>query len=181
MDSYLQQVGDAISSATAGMSKQHLQWHPEGKWSAAMILEHLWLTYCATTIALDRCLRVGRTDTTKPTFSMLIYAFVVLKFAYLPAGRPAPPGTIPNGTPLEIVMAGIPREIVAMDELILRCEERFGSREKLADNPVLGPLTGMEWRKFHWLHARHHARQIERLKQTLFRTQTTLADRSLAT
>ena len=169
MDSYLQQVCEAIASATAGMSEAHFQWHPEGKWSTALIVEHLWLTYCATTIALDRCLQVGKTATTTPTLSMRMYAFVVLKLEHLPAGRPAPPGTIPKGAPLEMVMARIPGDIAAMDEAIRRCEERLGSREKLVDNPVLGPLTAAEWRKFHWLHAQHHTRQIERLKQDLLR------------
>ena len=168
MDFHLQQVREAIASATAGMSKEHFQWHPKGKWSAALIVEHLWLTYRATTIALERCLQVGKTATTTPTLSMRMYAFVVLKLEHLPAGRPAPPGTIPKGAPLEMVMARIPGDIAAMDEAIRRCEERFGSREKLVDNPVLGPLTAAEWRKFHWLHARHHTRQIGRLKQNLF-------------
>ena len=169
MDVYLQRVCEAIASATAGMSEEHFQWHPEGKWSAALIVEHLWLTYRATTIALDRCLEVGKTATTTPTLSMRMYAFVVLKLEHLPAGRPAPPGTIPKGAPLEMVMARIPGDIAAMDEAIRRCEERFGNCEKLADNPVLGPLTAAQWRKFHWLHGQHHTRQIERLKQNMLR------------
>jgi len=28
------------------------------------------------------------------------------------------------------------------------------------DHLFLGPLTANEWRKFHWVHGRHHARQI---------------------
>ncbi|MGZ4836286.1 MAG: DUF1569 domain-containing protein [Terriglobales bacterium] len=28
------------------------------------------------------------------------------------------------------------------------------------DHPFLGPLTADEWRKFHWVHGRHHTRQI---------------------
>jgi hypothetical protein len=40
------------------------------------------------------------------------------------------------------------------------CERRFGSRTKIMDHPILGPLTAEEWRKFHWVHGRHHVRQI---------------------
>jgi hypothetical protein len=32
------------------------------------------------------------------------------------------------------------------------------------DHLILGPLTAGQWRKFHWVHGQHHARQIrERL------------------
>jgi hypothetical protein len=40
------------------------------------------------------------------------------------------------------------------------CECRFGSATKILDHPILGPLTAEQWRKFHWVHGRHHARQI---------------------
>ncbi len=40
------------------------------------------------------------------------------------------------------------------------CERRFGARTKIMDHLFLGPLTASEWRKFHWVHGRHHARQI---------------------
>jgi hypothetical protein len=164
MDFYLRKVQETIASSTAGMSPEHFRRHPEGKWSAAEIVEHLWLTYRATTIAFDRCLKTGKIVTTNPTLQMRIYAFMVLKLEYFPWGRPAPPGTIPQGAPPEMVMARIRDDIVAMDESIRKGEERFGSRQDLVDNPALGPLTAAEWRKFHWLHARHHARQIEKLK-----------------
>jgi hypothetical protein len=31
----------------------------------------------------------------------------------------------------------------------------------------LGPLTGAQWRKFHLVHGRHHARQIRQLRAGL--------------
>jgi hypothetical protein len=45
---------------------------------------------------------------------------------------------------------------VALDE----AELRFGPSVPLMDHPVLGPLTIDQWRTFHWVHTRHHARQI---------------------
>jgi len=30
---------------------------------------------------------------------------------------------------------------------------------------VLGALTGEQWRKFHWLHGRHHVRQILKFRK----------------
>ena len=50
----------------------------------------------------------------------------------------------------EKVVADIGPQIAAMDKLIAQCEERYGSRTKVLDHPVLGPLTASQWRKFHW-------------------------------
>ena len=51
-------------------------------------------------------------------------------------------------------------ELEKMASSLDYCERRFGARTKILDHPVIGPLTADEWRKFHWVHGRHHARQI---------------------
>jgi hypothetical protein len=51
-----------------------------------------------------------------------------------------------------------------MDRIIAQCEARCGKRVKLLNHSVLGPLSGTEWRKFHWVHGRHHIKQIWRLQ-----------------
>jgi hypothetical protein len=33
------------------------------------------------------------------------------------------------------------------------------------DHLILGPLTAAQWRKFHWIHGRHHVKQILRLRE----------------
>ena len=50
--------------------------------------------------------------------------------------------------------------LVAMDATLADAEKRFGSRVKVLDHPILGPLTAKEWRRFHRTHARHHLKQI---------------------
>jgi hypothetical protein len=52
-----------------------------------------------------------------------------------------------------------------MDEAIAQCESRFGKQNRLLDHPILGPLTGRQWRKFHWVHGHHHLKQIQGLRQ----------------
>jgi hypothetical protein len=52
-----------------------------------------------------------------------------------------------------------------MDEIIRRAEQRYGRRTRLVDHPVLGPLTARQWRKFHWVHGRHHVAQILERRQ----------------
>lgn len=88
----------------------------------------------------------------------------MLGLSYLPTGREAPQFTLPRGTPGETVQAEIGLRISEMDDMIARCEGKFGLRRKLLDHPILGLLTGEEWRKFHLVHGRHHVKQIRRLR-----------------
>jgi hypothetical protein len=34
--------------------------------------------------------------------------------------------------------------------------------EAWIDHPLLGPMSGAQWRRFHVIHARHHFRIVER-------------------
>ena len=68
--------------------------------------------------------------------------------------------------PAEKIVADIGPQIAAMDNAIAQCEERYGSRIKILDHPVLGPLTARQWRKFHLAHGRHHVKQISKMKTT---------------
>jgi hypothetical protein len=62
--------------------------------------------------------------------------------------------------PPEQVQQAIAPELQKMDSGLDDCECRFGARTKIMDHLILGPLTAREWRRFHWVHGRHHARQI---------------------
>jgi hypothetical protein len=84
---------------------------------------------------------------------------------YFPSGREAPERALPRGMAAEKVLAEVGPQIERMEELIGKCEAQYGRRVKLLDHPVLGPLTGHEWRKFHWVHGRHHMKQIQRLRE----------------
>jgi hypothetical protein len=167
MDFLLQRIQSAIISVTSGMSVEQLQWHPESKWSAAEILEHLSLTYSGTRIGCERCLQAEKPTATVPTLKESLGRILVVKLSYMPKGRQAPSRTHPKGVPAQHIVASLQQQIASMDEAIRNCEERFGSRVKLINHPFLGPLTAPEWRKFHWVHACHHVRQIEHLKNTM--------------
>jgi Protein of unknown function (DUF1569) len=163
MDLLLQEIRDWIAAATQGMSTQELSWHPVGKWSTAEILEHLSLTYSGTRAGCDRCLKEGKCLARSPSLRDRLATLVVVSCGHLPEGRQSPAAARPKGMPAESVLAEIDQKIVAMDERLRMCEERFGGRVKLMDHPILGPLTVQQWRKFHWVHARHHMKQIEAL------------------
>jgi hypothetical protein len=164
MNSYLErlrrEIDDAIGSASAVAMTQA----PAGKWSAAQILEHLSLTYLHTNRGLAKCLEKGTPLATRPTLKDRFAKLVVLTFGHIPTGRNAPDRTMPRGLLPGDVQTSLAAELARMEIGFDDCERRFGARTKLLDHPFLGPLTANEWRKFHWIHARHHARQIrERL------------------
>jgi len=63
------------------------------------------------------------------------------------------------------VVSDIQRQITLMDDSLKLCEQKLGKDNKLFNHPVLGALTGEQWRKFHWLHGRHHVRQILKFRK----------------
>jgi hypothetical protein len=164
VDTYLQRLRDAIRSATVGMNAEDLTRHPEGKWSTAQVLEHLYLSYSGTVKGLQRCLEADKPLARMPLLKDRLRAFVVTELGHLPAGGQAPERTRPRGMPADEVTHGIASQIVAMDEVIAQCETRFGKRTRVLDHPILGPLTARQWRKFHWIHGRHHLKQIKKLR-----------------
>jgi hypothetical protein len=166
MDSYLEHLRRAITSASSDLSVADLNRKPDGKWSVAEVLEHLYLTYTGTQKAFERCLKAGNPLGGKPSFKQIVATAAVTRFGYFPEGRKSPEHVLPRGMPAEKIVADIGPQIVAMDSVIAQCEERFGSRVKVLDHPVLGPLTAREWRKFHLAHGQHHVKQISRLRTT---------------
>ena len=165
MDAYLQRLQEAIASATRDMTAEDLQRHPEGKWSTAEVLEHLYLTYTGTTKAFERCLQAGEPQARTPMLMDRVRTFVVTGLGHLPEGRKSPKHALPRGMAVEEVVRDIGPRISAMDDQIAQCEARFGKRTRVLDHPILGPLTGRQWRKFHWVHGQHHLKQIHNLRQ----------------
>jgi hypothetical protein len=166
MDSYLERLQQAIASATQGISERDLERRSDGKWSAAEVLEHLYLTYTGTSKAFERCLQAGKPLASTPTLKNRVAAILVTEFGYFPEGRKSPDHACPKGISPEKVVADICPQIAAMDKIIAQCEERFGAGKKVLDHPVLGPLTASQWRKFHWIHGRHHVKQISERRLT---------------
>ena len=165
MDSTLQQALDAIEAATGGMSAEQLERHPEGKWPAAAILEHLSITFGGTARLMRKCLDDGKPRGSAPTLRHTLLAFVVTGLGYFPSGRKAPEFARPKGLGAEGSMKSIRDSLMEMDEALAKGEQLFGPKLKIADHFALGPLSIPQWRRFHWVHTRHHMKQIERLRQ----------------
>jgi hypothetical protein len=167
MDSRLLRLQNEIRDVISGMTPEDLARQNGDKWSAGMILEHLYLTYTGSTKGFERCAAADKPLARPITLQDRLRTIVVVGFQYLPEGRKAPEGTRPKGISTEQVTGEIGRQIERMDSAIAQCEAKYGSNARLLDYPALGPLTGSQWRKFHWVHGRHHIRQLARLKRLM--------------
>ncbi len=164
MDSTLAQLQSLLASSIRNLTPDQLTRHPEGKWSSAEILEHLNLTYVGTIKGLQRCLDAGSPSATPDRGRMRWQRLIVTGIGYFPHGRKSPERVQPRGAPAQQVTKEILENVARLDAVIQECETRFGRSKPVADHPALGPLTVSEWRKFHLVHAKHHAKQIRRLR-----------------
>ena len=164
MNNYLERLSTAISETTAGMTAAQLAYHPEGKWGTSEILEHLSLTYLGTIKGCEKALHEGLSIAGSSTLYQKLAVLLVTGVGYLPSGRESPKGALPRGASPETILAEVGGNIRRMDQAIMECEARYGRKAPLMDHPILGPLTSNEWRKFHWVHGKHHLEQIRRLR-----------------
>jgi DinB superfamily len=160
MDSYLERLRQELEEATDGVSAESLAQAPPGKWNAAQILEHLLLTYKGTNAGLAKCCEQGTPLGTRATWKDHIGRTLVVDLGYMPGGRAAPERTKPRGMAVDGVRSATLVELEKMRASLDDCERRFGARAKILDHLIFGPLTAGQWRKFHWVHGRHHLRQV---------------------
>jgi hypothetical protein len=169
MDFRLEKLKENLESAVGGMSSEQLSRHLPGKWCAAEVLEHLYLTYTGTITGLERVLRKGKPLATRASMAQRVLTLVVVGLGHMPAGRKAPTMVQPKGLPAEKVRNEIGAKMSAMDAIIAQCEARFGRRVKLLDHPILGPLTATQFRKLHLVHGQHHLKQLLQLRESTTR------------
>ena len=160
----MENLRQEVEASISGLTGEQLSWHPPGKWSAAEVLEHLFLTYTGTIKGFDR-FETSQQPRTAATWRQRRSKLAVVALGYMPPGREAPTFARPRGLPVEKVLSEIGPKIAEMDEVIRRSERKYGTRAKLLEHVFLGPLTGPEWRKFHLVHGRHHLKQVRELRE----------------
>ena len=144
------------------MDERQLLAAPPGKWSSAQILEHLGLAFSGTVKGMQRCLEAGAPLGHRPTLKQRAMAGLVVGVGYFPPRRKSPAMVEPKGTLGGLGSLRFIREqLIAMDALQQQCEKKFGASVYLLDHPVLGPLKTLEWPRFHWVHTRHHMKQVQ--------------------
>ena len=165
MHPLLQDALQEIDTATAGMDDAELNLQPEGKWSPAEILEHLSLTFEQTAKGMKRCLEAGKNLGDQPTMKQRLFHMIVLDLRHFPKGRKSPPTVAPKGQMggLE-ALTKIRANLLAMDQTLSECRKKLDTSGRLANHPVLGPLTNEQWCTFHCVHTKHHMKQIRVLR-----------------
>jgi Protein of unknown function (DUF1569) len=158
---HLQRCREALRKGLAGLSPADADAGFGEKWSVARIVEHLDLTYTKNAAGLARRLEKGPRAARGRSLRQRIAQTIVVRMGYFPAGREAPAAVVPQGRPFVEVMATLDEHLVDLDARLSEAERVFGSSQSVLDHPVLGPFTVGQWRKFHWVHTRHHLRQIE--------------------
>src|ERR1700692_4308884 len=164
MDYHLDKLKRSLESAIQGMSSEQWSWHPPGKWCAAEVLEHLYLTYTGTIKGFERVMAAGKPLASRPSTANRLRAFVVVGLGHMPGGLQAPAVVVPKGLPAQKVRRKVGDKMEAMDAIIGQWEARFGGRVHVLDHPILGPLTAPQWRKLHVVHGRHHYKQLLQLR-----------------
>lgn len=171
MDRVLEQAYEAISEQLRGFDSATAARHPAGDenaWSARQVIEHLLATYATCTAALDARIAKGRPLETKRSFKERVMQWLIIDVGYFPPGRKAPeavrPGKVSLGAQDGAAMDGEVRAaLLRLDEALCRVAAVYPSG-LVVTHFVLGPLSVRQWRKFHHVHARHHAKQLRRVK-----------------
>jgi len=175
MNKWLMQIEPMIAKATQGMSEEQLVWHPEGKWSAAQILDHLRKTYTGTVLGFEKVQAAGRPLATRSRLPQQIGKFVLLNLGYFPSGRKSPEMVKPEQDCTgKDCLQRIRVDLARLVDAQAGAEAKFASRHVM-DHPVLGPLTPEQWARFHYVHARHHMKQIDAIRLQMATARTASA------
>jgi hypothetical protein len=167
MNKWLAQIEGMLTSATAGMTEEQLGWHPEGKWSTAQILEHLSKTYSGTVKGFEKAVAADKSLATRASTWQAFARITVVGLGYFPRGRKSPEVVVPNSNWTgEHAVKTIREELAKLYDAQQRVEQRF-SGTSVVDHPVMGPLTPEQWAKFHFVHAKHHMKQIAALRRQM--------------
>jgi len=156
----LEYVRREADAAIGAVSVDALSHAADGKWSPLQVLEHLVLSYTATTKGLLRAMETGRPERSRRTFGHRMRGVYVFGLGRFPAGVEAPKHTVPRDSLGTEPLRRFNDALVAMDASLADAERRFGHRTRVLFHPILGPLTTQQWRRFHLVHGRHHLKQI---------------------
>ena len=160
MSPELEFVRRETERATRGITPEGWLRAPEGHWNSLQILEHLVLSYTATTKGLLRTMESGELDRSGPNASQHLRRFYVLRVGRFPRGVESPKQTQPKSSLADDPLRHFNDALVAMDATLADAEKRFGGKTSVLRHPILGPLTAQQWRRFHEVHGRHHLRQV---------------------
>jgi hypothetical protein len=134
----------------------------QGRWCAQQILEHLILTYRLTSESVRRQLKTGRVPRNRRNLLEFLLRVQTIGLGYMPNGIPAirafRPGefTPESGPAIAVRFLEAAEE---MDHLLVEARRKFGI-QACGEHPFFGVMRVDEWRRYHAVHAAHHASQL---------------------
>jgi hypothetical protein len=164
MDPNLTRCLESLTRALAGLSASRAETSKDGRWSIAQIVEHLDLAYTRNTAGLELRVAKGAAPELRGTGKQAVARFVLVVLGYFPSGRQSPPAVVPQGRPFDDVRGGLEADLVALDRALAAAEQKFGATRPIVIHPIMGPFSVADWRRFHWVHTRHHVKQINERK-----------------
>ena len=176
MNSVLASLETTLTQALDGLDAAQTQLRPRAsgagtfseKWSIQQIVEHLLLTYKSTCGAIQHRLDKGKPTDARATPQQRVFQFFLINLGIFPEGRPAPPMVTPgpHSKPLsgQQLIASVHEDLVTLDPIFDQAEKTFG-HQRATTHQILGPLNIAQWRRFHLIHTRHHARQIRAIRR----------------
>ncbi len=157
----LGELPDLVLGPLRGRADSEWERGPAGKWTPAQIVEHLalGLTLSAATFQSRRNHAPMKRRRRTPAEQVArLFIFGLRRF---PPGRKAPERTTP---PPQIDRRAAEAHFLAAIEAWDQVDRAL-LPERRADlfvkHPRMGDLTVEEWMRFHVIHARHHAKQIQ--------------------
>src|SRR5258706_6246886 len=123
MDSYLERLHRELEKTMTAATPERMDGGPAGKWTAAQVLEQLFLTYHHTNKGLDKCLEKGMPLGTRATLRHRFGTLLVVHLAYFPPGRKSPERAAPKGMAADEVRLAILPEIRHMDAGFAECTQ----------------------------------------------------------
>jgi hypothetical protein len=137
-------------------------WHATvpGKWSLVQVVQHLAISIDYTATTFEK--RADRKDLKRrATPGQTLLRHVYLGLGRVRQGRDAPQGTVPEERPdPEATVAQFRMGVARLDGMLQTWPEAR-QLQVFAKNPALGDLNLPEWVRFHFVHCRHHAKQIQ--------------------
>lgn len=139
-------------------------WHraPSKKWTVCQILDHLAMSVDIVAGAFER--RIDRPPMERrATPHQTIVRHLLLGVGRIPTGIESPESVVPNEQPdADLVMArfrmGVERHATLVNTWPMQRQ-----LEVFVRHPLAGDLNLPEWVRFHYVHGKHHALQIETL------------------
>jgi hypothetical protein len=163
MDAWLDRLRTEITETTAALNDSDWNRAPRGRWNSAQIMEHLGRTYGTTAKMLELKMGIGGPPQVRTAkISEFLLKVLIVDLGVFPTGAKAPEMVTPTGAAGPIALERALTNLERMDAALVASEERWGRQEAVAMHFRLGPLTALQWRKFHYFHGHHHMLQMRK-------------------